>query len=227
MRMIVVFEKGWRLRHIGHLDLMRTMHRALRRTELPVAYSKGFNPHMLTSFASALSVGVGGEREILDVALEAGVAEEIFKEQFSKALPPDLKLIEAIAVPDQHPACMSLLSAASYRAFFPGDEAVPMLENIELLLALSEIPAMRKSKSGLKPCDIRPMIFDLSGEKSSEGVTLRMTLALKEQATCKPDLLFNALREQAGMAECPHYELVRTGLMGEGPDGALVPLETL
>lgn len=227
MRMIVVFEKGWRLRHIGHLDLMRTMHRALRRTELPIAYSKGFNPHMLTSFASALSVGVAGEREILDVALEEGVAEEVFKEQLKKALPPDLKLLEAIAVTDQHPAFMSLLAAASYRAFFPGEEALPMLEAIEPLLARQKIPAMRKSKSGLKPCDIRPMIYQLSGDKSDEGVTLRMVLALKEQATCKPDLLFNALREQAGMAECPRYELVRTGLWGEEKDGALAPLESL
>lgn len=227
MRMIVVFEKGWRLRHIGHLDLMRTMHRALRRTELPVAYSKGFNPHMLTSFASALSVGVGGEREILDVAMEESVSEELFKQEFSKALPPDLKLLDVIAVTDQHPACMSLLSAAGYRAFFPGNDAVPMFEGIEALLAREEIPAMRKSKSGLKPCDIRPWIYDLKGSRDEKGVTLEMTLALREQATCKPDLVFNALREQAGMDECPAFELVRTGLWGENEKGALTPLERL
>jgi len=227
MRMIVVFEKGWRLRHIGHLDLMRTMHRALRRTELPVAYSKGFNPHMLTSFASALSVGVAGKREILDVALAESVSEELFKQELSKALPPDLKLKEAIAVTDQHPAFMSLLSAASYRAFFPGSEVMPMVKNVEALIARDEIPAMRKSKSGLKPCDIRPMIYDLKGMIEEKGVTLEMTLALREQATCKPDLVFNALREQAGMAECPPYELVRTALWGEDGQGGLTPLERL
>jgi len=227
MRMIVVFEKGWRLRHIGHLDLMRTMHRALRRSELPVAYSKGFNPHMLTSFASALSVGVGGEREILDIALEQSVGEEYFKQAFSKALPPDLKVLEAIAVTDQHPAFMSLLSAAGYRAYFPGNEAVPMLNAIEALMAKNEIPAMRKSKSGLKPCDIRPMIYELKGTQDENGVTLEMTLALREQATCKPDLVFNALREEAGMAECPGFELIRTGLWGIDEKGALTPLERL
>ena len=67
MRMMVVFEKSYPVRHIGHLDLMRTMQRALRRSGLPVRYSQGFNPHIKLSFASPLSVGIVGEREIMDV----------------------------------------------------------------------------------------------------------------------------------------------------------------
>ncbi|MBO4377683.1 MAG: DUF2344 domain-containing protein, partial [Clostridia bacterium] len=46
MKMLVIFEKTKRIRHVGHLDLMRTMQRALRRSGLPVAFSMGFNPHM-------------------------------------------------------------------------------------------------------------------------------------------------------------------------------------
>ena len=53
--MIAVFEKSERLRHIGHLDIQRAVMRALRRSGLPVSYSKGFNPHILLTFASALS----------------------------------------------------------------------------------------------------------------------------------------------------------------------------
>ena len=55
MRMMAVFEKGERLRHIGHLDIMRSTQRALRRSGLPVSYSKGFNPHILIScFSSSM-----------------------------------------------------------------------------------------------------------------------------------------------------------------------------
>ena len=72
MRMFVVFEKGERLRHIGHLDIMRTMQRALRRSGLPVSYSKGFNPHILLGFASALSVGAVGENELMEITLDSG-----------------------------------------------------------------------------------------------------------------------------------------------------------
>lgn len=44
--MMVVFEKGETLRYIGHLDLMRAMQRALRRSGLPIRYSNGFNPQI-------------------------------------------------------------------------------------------------------------------------------------------------------------------------------------
>ena len=62
MRIIAVFEKSERIRHIGHLDIQRAVQRALRRSGLPVAYSQGFNPHILITFASALSTGACGKR---------------------------------------------------------------------------------------------------------------------------------------------------------------------
>ena len=71
---MAVFEKGIRLRHIGHLDIQRAMMRALRRSGLPVAYSNGYNPHILLTFASALSTGAAGKKEILDVTM----AREVF-----------------------------------------------------------------------------------------------------------------------------------------------------
>ena len=64
--MMVVFEKGETLRYIGHLDLMRAMQRALRRSGLPIRYSNGFNPHIRLSFAAPLSVGVVGLRELME-----------------------------------------------------------------------------------------------------------------------------------------------------------------
>ena len=78
MKMLVVFEKFPRIRHIGHLDLMRAMQRALRRSDLPVKFSQGFNPHMLLTFAAPLSVGMAGNREIMEVPLAAAVTEEAF-----------------------------------------------------------------------------------------------------------------------------------------------------
>lgn len=95
MRMMVVFEKGETLRYIGHLDLMRAMQRALRRSELPVSYSKGFNPHILLTFASALSTGAWGKREIMDVTLERDISPETFMEAMNAALPEDLRVLSA------------------------------------------------------------------------------------------------------------------------------------
>ena len=46
------------MKFVGHLDVMRYFQKAIRRAELPIAYSEGFSPHMLLSFASPLGVGI-------------------------------------------------------------------------------------------------------------------------------------------------------------------------
>ena len=96
-----------------------------------------------------------------------------------------------------------------------------LAEAVKKFLAQTEIPAVRKTKTGMKPCDIRPMIYDLK----ARGDSLKMVLALSEQATCKPDLLLSSLFEFAG-TERPRALITRTQLLGE-KDGALAPLESL
>lgn len=220
MKMIVVFEKAPRLRHIGHLDLMRAMQRALRRSGLPLRYSQGFNPHILLTFAAPLSVCMPGRREVMEVPLAGDMTGEQFLARLSPALPPDLPCISARPVDDRHPAPMALLSAARYKAQL--DDAPNNLgETIRAFLAQKEIPAIRKTKTGDKPCDIRPMIYDLS----LNGNALYMTLALCEKSTCKPDLLMDSLFAFAG-AKRPRALITRLGLFGE-KDNTLIPLEDL
>ena len=220
MKMIVVFEKAPRLRHIGHLDLMRAMQRALRRSGLPLRYSQGFNPHILLNFAAPLSVGMPGKKEIMEVPLEKEISTQEFLEKLSAALPVDLPCLLAIPHDDRHAAPMAQLTAAVYEAKM---ENVPdgLAEAVEKFLAQKEIPAIRKTKSGMKPCDIRPMIYGLN----VQGNKLQMLLALCEKATCKPDLLLSSLFSFAGV-ERPRMLVTRLQMMGE-KNGAFVPLETL
>ncbi|MBR1585966.1 MAG: TIGR03936 family radical SAM-associated protein [Clostridia bacterium] len=220
MKMIVVFEKAPRLRHIGHLDLMRAMQRALRRSGLPLRYSQGFNPHILLTFAAPLSVGMPGKREIMEVPLEGEVQVEEFMAKLSAALPPDLPLISARPVDDRHPAPMAQLAAAVYEAVLTNVPA-GLDAAIGRFLAQTEINVMRKTKSGMKPSDIRPMIYDLR----LTGDTLHMALALSEKATCKPDLLLQSLFDFAGL-DRPPMLITRLQLLGE-EDGVLKPLENL
>jgi radical SAM-linked protein len=225
--MLVVFEKGEPLRHIGHLDLMRAMQRILRRTGLPVAYSQGFNPHMVINFAAPLSVGASGLREIMDVALASEVTGEDFLSKLNDALPPALKAVASRAVLDTYPAPMSRLFAATYEMKMENPAGGTLAQAIPGFLKKSEIPAMRKTKSGEKPCDIKPMIYELKSLPALDGChVLTATLALREEAACKPEMLLTALSESCGM-ECPPYSLVRTCLWGKGPDGELKPLESL
>lgn len=219
MKMLVVFEKVPRLRHIGHLDLMRAMQRALRRSGLPVKFSQGFNPHLLLTFAAPLSVGMSGKREIMEVPLGADVTEEEFLEKLNAALPPELPCLSARIVDDKHPASMASLFAAEYEIVID-PEGAALCDAVESFMAQESIMALRKTKSGEKMVDIRPMIFKLevSGER-----TLRCTLALSEKATCKPELLLDALSSHAGLEARPRVLTSRLQMYGAD----FVPLELL
>lgn len=224
MRMMAVFEKDIRIRHIGHLDIQRAVQRGLRRSGLPVAYSNGFNPHILVTFASALATGAYGKREIMDVTLAEPVSENEFLQRMNDAMPPELKLIQARGIGDRHEAMMAMLKAASYEIkIYDSLLAGRLIAAIPALLELKSVPAVRKTKSGLKECDIRPLIYNLSGSNDM----IYATLALTEKETCKPDMLINALNAICGTDESVRTLVCRNALLGENDKGMLVPLEQL
>lgn len=224
MRMLAVFEKSERIRHIGHLDIQRSVQRGLRRSGLPVAYSNGFNPHILITFASALSTGACGKREIMDVTMAEPVTEDIFLEKMNAAMPPELKLTEARAVDDRHPALMGSLRAARYDLTIrDAAQAEKIVSAIEPMMKRETIPAMRKTKTALKETDIKPLIYEIRGE----GQHIFATLALTEREACKPGMLMEALQREAGIEGEVRILVTRTGLMGENTEGKLAPLEQL
>lgn len=224
MRMLAVFEKSERIRHIGHLDIQRSVQRGLRRSGLPVAYSNGFNPHILISFASALSTGAAGKREIMDVTMAEPVTEEAFVTAMNGAMPPDLHVIEARALDDKHPAMMSLVRAARYDLAIDDDEAFRKIRDaVPAAMEKETLTAMRKTKTKLAECNIRPLIHNLQAEDGH----LNAVLTLNEKESCKPGMLLEALSREAGLEEAPRATVIRLGLLGENGEGALVPLETV
>lgn len=221
--MMAVFEKGERLRHIGHLDIQRAMQRALRRSGLPVAYSNGFNPHILLTFASALSTGFAGRRELLETSLTEDVTPEAFLQAMNEALPPDLQLSECRPLEDRHPALMAMVAAANYEIeILQDDAASKMTAALDAFMVQPAIMAIRKTKSGEKEVDTKPLILSLS----AEGRVLKAKLVLTERESCKPDMLISALSAFCGV-DTPRVMVVRKQLYGMGPDGVLCPLESL
>ena len=220
MKMLAVFEKGPRLRLIGHLDLMRAMQRALRRSDLPIRYSQGFNPHILLTFAAPLNLGSVGLREVMEVPVEGDVDPSFFRDRLNAVLPPDLKILACRAVEDAHKSPMALLRAARYSARPDGgtDDVAPFLAPF---LAREHVPAVKRTKSGDKEVDIRPMIHELCCRDGK----LFATLDLREESSCKMELLLRELYAFAGL-ETPHFLLSRLMLLGED-GGGFVPLEDL
>ena len=221
--MMAVFEKSERLRHIGHLDIQRAVMRALRRSGLPVSYSKGYNPHILLTFASALSTGAAGRKEIMDVQLERDVTPEEFIAAMNGAMPPDMQLSYAKPLDDRHMALMAQVQAADYTiTILDAAAAKKMIAALPAFLSQESIITMRKTKSGMKETDIRPLLLTLNGE----GNVLHTFMTLTERLACKPNMLMEALSSFVGI-EVPRAMVVRNGLFGMDEEGNLAPLESL
>lgn len=82
-RLFLSISKGEELRFLGHLDMLRTMERAVIRSGIPIAFSEGFNPHMKIAFDAALGVGVTADPLYLEMKLE----KDFYPKKFLHYLP--------------------------------------------------------------------------------------------------------------------------------------------
>ena len=224
MRMLGVFEKGERIRHIGHLDIQRSVQRGLRRSGLPVAYSQGFSPHILITFASALSTGACGKREIMDVTMAGETSAEEFMIRMNKSMPPEMQLKEARILDTKHPSLSTLLCAAEYDIMIRNEtQGKAIGAALPVLMMQESISAIRKTKTKMAECDIKPLIIDAE----SNGNHIHAILVLNEKESCKPQMLLEALRKQAGLDEEVRVLITREQLFGRNQTGKLTPLEKL
>ena len=219
--MMVVYRKPHPLRHIGHLDLMRTMQRALRRSGLPVRYSQGFNPHIKLSFASPLSVGIAGEREIMDVPMETEITEEAFAKQLNRVMPGGMTIVNTRIIDDKFPTLMGLVTGSRYR-IEPEVEVQELSSAVKQLLDSHEYMALRKTKSGEKMTDIRPYIDTLNLDDNA----LCFTAKNLQSGSLKPSVVMNALFSLSAMEPC-YYTVTREAILATDKQRNFVPLEVI
>lgn len=87
------FEKGELVRFISHHDLMRAFQRAVRRAELPVRLTEGFNPRPRIVFPAALEVGIASLDEVAELELDECIPPNILQHRLAATLPPGIRLL--------------------------------------------------------------------------------------------------------------------------------------
>ena len=223
MRALIRFGKQPRLRFISHLDLQRFFQRAVNRTGLPVAWSQGFNPHPVMSFGSALALGWTSEYEVIDIKLSAPMGRKRTEDAVRAALPEDLPVYEVRMVDDKHAAPMALVRMSDYVVRLEGENAPAVLERIPVFLQREVVTTVKKTKSGEKEINARPLVVEM--EPLEEG-SFRTRLMLTESQSIKPEMLVGLLADLAGV-EAPRAHVHRLALLGLGPQGDPLPLMTL
>ena len=92
----LTFQKKGLLIFLSHLDLMRLFARVLQKSELPLVYTQGFNPHLRYALPYPLPVGYTGTAEVLEIYLTAPVAEQTLVSALNAHLPADIKILSAV-----------------------------------------------------------------------------------------------------------------------------------
>ena len=115
----LALNKGEELRFLSHLDFAKCVERTIRRANIEMAYSEGFNPHMKISFSSALGLGITAKPEYLDMdTLDQGSLEDII-DRFNQAAPRGLTALDGKFLEGRVKKMMAVCNYAIYQVTGP------------------------------------------------------------------------------------------------------------
>ena len=107
MKVRIKFSKEGPIKFIGHLDVMRYFQKAIRRADIDIAYTTGFSPHQIMSFASPLSVGHESIGEYFDVELHSIVSEEDMKNRLNSVMVEGIQIQDVAVLDDKEGNAMA------------------------------------------------------------------------------------------------------------------------
>lgn len=210
------FIRGEAVKFISHLDLMKVFERAIRRSGLPILYSKGFNPHPHMVFGLPLAVGMTSECEHADFELDDDIKPEEFMQKLNDSLPDGIS-VTAAAVNTSKKNIMASIRRADYiLEVFTDDELDygKAAGCLEAMLKRDSIIVGKESRdrngqTTVKKTEIRPLILNAaleelktvpSGyERFGAAFLLKAELKAGSEANLNPGLLVKALEEQWGV----------------------------
>ena len=199
LKLRIKYTKTGVLRFIGHLDIMRLFQKAIRRAKLDVAYSKGFSPHQIISFAAPMPLGMTSEGEYFDGDFVSVTSTEDMMNRLNDTMPEGVKVLDIVELEEGAKPSMSVVSASDYY-IYKNDECTndylqQLIDSLADFMTQEKIEIMKKTKSKEEMSDIKPGIYKL--ENKDDGIY--MLLASGSVLNLKPELVFEALCKYSGL----------------------------
>ena len=163
MRVRVKFAKYGPMKFIGHLELMRYLQSAVRRTEIPVKYDEGMHQRMVMSFAMPLGVGPISSAEYMDIELEEPISTEKAMRQLGEHMCEGLDILDFREVDGgKRMKAMTIVAAADYEVWFR-EEFIPdwdWTSAFKEFCSRESIPWVKETKKGTREVDMKSWIYD-------------------------------------------------------------------
>lgn len=234
------YAKRSRLRFTSHRDFQRALERALRRAQVPMAYSAGFNPHPKVSYANAAPTGTASEAEYLEISVTERVDPDAVRRALDEALPRGLDIVQVVeAVPG---ALADRLTGAWWELVLPGVDAGQAARAVAALLEAEVVEVERLTKNGRRRFDARGAVVTLAvvgaedarsemgRAAGASGLPCAILHLVVRHATpaVRPDDVLTALATVADLApeSPPQVTRLAQGLLDEGDGTVADPLVT-
>jgi len=191
----VKYCKDGAIKYISHLNLAQVFTRTLRRADIPVVISNGFNPRFRISFGPPLPLGISSTSEYLDIRIKAEIKVEELIGRLNLVLPQGLKILQAKIIPSPADSLVKVIDRASYiitlkikeklldsTAKNQENELRELKQEIEknnkIFLNLDEINVEKQTKNGSKRVDIKSSILDIKVQNFKSPI-LKLSLKIK------------------------------------------------
>lgn len=229
MKIRIKFSKNGVVKFIGHLDVMRYFQKAMRRADIDIAYSGGYSPHQIMSFAAPLGVGITSDGEYVDIEINTPIASGKAIKQLNDTMVEGFEVLSFKQLPEDSKIAMSIVDCADYEVSFREGYAPSgnWEEQIPAFFSQEEIVVLKKTKKSEKEVDIKPMMHALA---ASNGKVF-MKVDSGSVNNLKPELVIAAFSEYIG------FELKEFALMihrnemytnaGDETNKKLIPLENM
>jgi len=212
----VKYCKNEPIAYISHLNLTQVFTRTLRRANIPVVISGGFNPRFRISFGPPLPLGISSTSEYLDIRLKENIKAGKLVERLNWVLPQGLKILQAKTIPSSADSLVKAIDKASYVIILRLKESLLNLanknqeyrlrelkqeveKNNKRFMILDEIAVEKQTKNGIKKVNIKPSILNISVKKFKKQI-LELSLEIKigQQGNLNPRYVVKAWISNSG-----------------------------
>ncbi|MEU3450935.1 TIGR03936 family radical SAM-associated protein [Streptomyces thermolilacinus] len=198
------YTKRGRLRFTSHRDFQRAFERALRRAEVPMAYSAGFTPHPKVSYANAAPTGTASEAEYLEIALTEPRDPAKLRELLDESLPDGLDIVDAVEA--RASGLADRLTASMWELRLDGVDPADAERAAAAFLAARTVEVQRMTKNGLRTFDARAAVAGLEtapapADRPLDGPCAILRLVVRHVTPAvRPDDVLSGLRAVADLA---------------------------
>ena len=185
-RVLLKFSRKGYVKYISQLEQIDFFRRAFKRTNLPLAYTNGFSPHVKAAFGPGIAVGYESDCEYVDLSLTQKVDLEVIKKEISKILPEGYKLISAKYIPLRLPSIEGLINLSEYIV-----EGIQIKQNdIDEYLKQDKILITKIKKDKETVVDVKNLIKSI---KVIDGNTLNVFLRFSPTKNIKLEKILQHL----------------------------------